>query len=172
MEMVRSKVTAIVCAALLVGVAGGTLAFLSAARPAGSPQGSAAALANGATAPTATAAASSTSAGSDVTAPSTPTDTAVPAPTATRTPRPIPTLPPAGQSADLHGEIASVNSNSNTFVLNYGGLLVTCVVNQSTTWPGVPNFSSLRQGMDAEVQGKVQNATTLQATVVDAQVNN
>jgi hypothetical protein len=176
--MFRNKIAGVFGAAVLLGVVAGTLAAFTAIHPLPAPPGSAAALA-AADAATATASASTATSGSGspTGGSASPTATTAAVPTATRTPRPTPTVLPPGASGTLHGRVVSVSRNadgvSGSFVLNDAGRLYTCDVTSSTKWPVPPapvnSFSSLRSGMDADVNGTMQNdGTTFLASSVSA----
>jgi hypothetical protein len=196
MGLLRSKVTGIVFAAVLVGVTGSALAVLTAVQPTTGTSGSTGAvLDNGAS----SSSPSSTSGSNNAVSPTsgssnsgnpgdsgdatTPTDTAgagatataIPSPVATRTPRPTPTAPPPNWTGTLRGRVGTVNDPNGgptgNFTLTVGGVVYTCIVSTSTQWPSptVSSFSALRPGMDANVNGQLQsNGTTFAANSVSA----
>jgi hypothetical protein len=155
--MLRSKILVVIFGALLVGGAGATVGVLSAAR------------ANSALAGTVASSSTATASASTADATATATRGATPSPTATNVPAPTAT-PSGSQQVTLHGRVVSVNTSANTFVLNWNGTSVTCMVDANTSWSGTASgLNSLQTGMKAAVQGTYQGSGMLQAAAVNAQ---
>jgi hypothetical protein len=94
-----------------------------------------------------------------------------PTATATRVP-PTPTpIPQAGQPLTVRGDVTSVTTSSNSFVVHVfgGGGTYTCTVSQSTTWSGVASsISTLRVGMQVDASGVYQGGGAVTVSHVDA----
>jgi hypothetical protein len=168
MAFLRSKLTHIVLATVVIGCLGGLLAARSIMPPSASPAGAAQLVAhNGSSTgePDSTATAGSSS----------PTPTvARSAPTATPTrvpPTPTP-IPVPGQSLTVRGDVTSIDATASTFVVHVfgGGGTYTCNVGPSTTWSGVAtSLATLRVGMGADASGTYQGGGVLNPTAhVDA----
>jgi hypothetical protein len=177
MTFLRSKLTLVVLSAILIGSAGAVLAGMSAVRP---PSFSAALAASNSTGATNTAgsAATATTAGHSAGgtpgatatgAGATPTNTSVPTPRPTRTPTPIPIV---NQPLTIHGDVTSVNTGNNTFVVNVGGGGGTYTITVSppggaTNWSGpIKTLSQLASspGARATVTGVYKGNGALDAT--------
>ena len=202
MAFLRSKLTQIIFAAIVLGCIGGLLAARSAM-----PQGAVSAAGVGQASASASSGVTATGGGSASTTATTgssssptagggnggtgggggggggsPTSTvpgsggAVPSPTATRVP-PTPTpIPQAGQPLTVRGDVTSVNQSSDSFVVhvsNNGGTY-TCNASGSTQWSGAAtSISTLQVGMYVHASGIYQGNNTLtMITSVNADNNN
>lgn len=77
-----------------------------------------------------------------------------------------------GQTIDLHGSIATIDTAANTFILTVNGTAVTVVVSGQTSFQGASTtFQGLRTGWLAEVKGRAQSDGTFQAFVVNSNIS-
>lgn len=165
MNVLRSRVALAVIGLLLVGGVSAAIAMLTTPHPLPATLN---AVSQRATATGAAGAATT------ATPPSQPaaTDTTGSVATTPTTPRPTP-LPTAtffpGQNVDVSGQVESVNTIANTFVLATRGSQFTITVNGSTAWSGSAHqVSDIKSGWVAEVHGTVQPGGSLLATEVNA----
>jgi hypothetical protein len=72
------------------------------------------------------------------------------------------------QITDMRGSVVSVNTATNSFVIQrWNGRQATIVVDNSTTFNDGNSLSTLTQGMVAEVEGKIQSDGSILASAVE-----
>jgi hypothetical protein len=176
MAFLRSKLALIIFAAIVVAGICGFLAARSAmpqaavsASSGGSGSGGTATVGGSASTTATTGSSSSPTAGG--TGGGTKGGGVTPTATATRVP-PTPTpIPQAGQPLTVRGDVTSVTTSSNSFVVHVfgGGGTYTCTVSQSTTWSGVASsISTLRVGMQVDASGVYQGGSAVTVSHVNA----
>ena len=182
MAFLRSKLALILFAAIVVAGICGFLAARSAmpqaavsASSGGSGSGGTATVGGSASTTATTGSSSSPTAGGGGGGPKggggTKGGGVTPTATATRVP-PTPTpIPQAGQPLTVRGDVTSVTTSSNSFVVHVfgGGGTYSCTVSQSTTWSGLASsISTLQVGMQVDATGVYQGGGAVTVAHVNA----
>jgi hypothetical protein len=177
MTLLRTKLGAALCGAILLGTMGALFGAASVWHPGAVPTSGGSANTGSITA-TATSGAPSTTPG----ATGVPQQQEQPTPLPTNTPASVPTAAPTntprsipvGQTVDLHGTIGTINTSENTFILNItSGSATKVIVTESTQFVGsATSLQGLAKGWSAEVKGQMQSDGTFLAFVVNSDNGN